>query len=55
MGMTHPHVEPLLIPLIKENHYGKSDKGSVKLKLLRYPTSPTSDLYEFKISLFGNG
>ena len=36
-------------------HDGKSDKYFVKLKLRIYPTSPTSDLYEFKISLFDNG
>ena len=54
-GMTHPHVQPLPIPLIKENHDGKSDKYSVKLKLLRDPTLPTPDHYEFKMSLFENG
>ena len=31
---------------------GKSDKDFVKLKLLRDPTSITSDHYEFKMSLF---
>ena len=31
---------------------GKSDEDFSKLKLCRYPTSITSDLYEFKISLF---
>ena len=54
-GMTHPHVDPSEIPLIKENHDGKSDKYFLKLKLRRYPKSSTSDLYEFKISLFDNG
>ena len=53
--MTQPHVEPPTIPLIKENHNGKADKDSVKLKLRRDPTSPTSDLHEFKMSLFDNG
>ena len=54
-GMTHPHVEPPTIPLIKEKHDDKSDKYFVKLKLRRDPTSPSSDLYEFKMSLFDNG
>ena len=54
-GMTQPHVEPLPIPLIKENHDGKPDNFFVKLKLHRYPASSMSDLYEFKMSLFGNG
>ena len=44
-----------MIPLIKENNDGKSDKDFVKLKLCRDPTLPTSDLYEFKMSLFDNG
>ena len=55
MGMTHPHIEPPYIPLIQETHDGKSYKKNVKLKLRRYPTSSTSDLYEFKMSLFDNG
>ena len=54
-GMTHPYVEPPPIPPIKEKHDVKSDKYFVKLKLLRYPTLYTSDLYEFKMSLFDNG
>ena len=53
--MTEPHVDPLFIPLIKENHDGKSDKDFVKIKQSRDPMSPTSDLYEFKMSLFDNG
>ena len=52
--MTQPHLDPPLIPLIKEKHDGKSDKYFVKLKLRRDPTSPTSDLCEFKMSLFDN-
>ena len=52
--MTPPHVDPSLIPLIKENHNGKSEKYFVKLKLRRDPTMSTSDLYEFKMSLFEN-
>ena len=51
-GRTQPHVETPLIPLVKENYDGKSDKDIVKLKLRRDPTSPTSDLYEFKMSFF---
>ena len=53
--MTQPHVEPLPIPLIKENHDGKPDNFFVKLKLHRYPASSMSDLYEFKMSLCDNG
>ena len=53
--MTQPHLYPPSIPIIKENHYGKSDKDVVKLKLRRDPTLPTSNLYGFKISLFDNG
>ena len=53
--MTQPHVDPPPINLIKEKHYGKSDKDFVKLKLRRDPTLHMSDLYEFKISLFENG
>ena len=54
-GTTQPHVDPPPITLIKENHDGKSEKYFVKLKLRRDPTSPTSDIYEFKMSLFDNG
>ena len=43
-GMTHPHVDPLPIPLIQEKRDGKSDKDFVKLKLRRFPTSSTLDL-----------
>ena len=53
--MTQPHLEPPPIPLIKENQNVKLDKYFVKQKLCRYPTSSTSDLYEFKISFFDNG
>ena len=53
--MTHPHVDPPLIALIKETHGGKSEKYFVKIKLRRTRTSSTSDLYEFKISSFDNG
>ena len=54
-GMTQPHVEPPQIHIIKENQDCKSGNDSLKLKLCRYPTLRTSDLYEFKISLFDNG
>ena len=54
-GITQSHVDPLPINLLKELHDGKSDKDFVKLKLRIDPTSSTSDLYEFKISLFYNG
>ena len=47
-GQTQ-HVEPPPFPLIKETCNGKSDKDFVQLKCCRYPTSSTSDLYEFNI------
>ena len=53
-GMTHPHLDPPPVPIIKENHDGNPDKYFVKLKLRRYPTSSTPDLYQFKMSLFEN-
>ena len=49
------HVEPPLIPLVKETSTGKSYGDYVKLKFLRGPTSSTSDLYEFRMSLFNHG
>ena len=55
MGMTHQHIDPPLIRLIEYKHDSKPDKYSFKLKLHRDPTSPTSDLYEFKISSPDNG
>ena len=48
-------MEPFPIPLIRETCNGKSDKDFVKLKLRRDPTSITSDLYEFNMSLFDHG
>ena len=54
-GMTQRNIGPPLIPLNKEKHDGKSDKDSVKLELHINSTPSTSDLYEFKISLFDNG
>ena len=43
------------IPQIKETYNGKSDIYLVNMKLRRYPTSSTLDLYEFKIYLFDHG
>ena len=34
---------------------GRSDGDYIKLKLRRDPTSSTSDLYEFRMSLFDHG
>ena len=54
--VTNPaHVKPPPISLIKEKCNGKSDEYIVKIKLRRDPTSSTSDLYEFKMSLFDHG
>ena len=53
-GMTQVHIEPVPIPLIKGNYDGKLDKDSVNMKLCRYNTSSTSELYEFRMSLFEN-
>ena len=53
--MTQTHVDPPSINLIKEKHYGKSEKDFVKLKLRRDPNLSSPDLYEFKIYLFDNG
>ena len=49
------HVEPPLKPLVKETSTGKSDGDYVKLKFIRGHTSSTSDLYEFRMSLFDHG
>ena len=49
------HVEPPSILLAKETSTGKSDGDYVKLKPRIYPTSSTSDLYEFRMSLFDHG
>ena len=54
-GMTQEHLEPLSIPLIKGTYYGKSEKYFINLKFHKYPTSITSDLYEFRVFLFENG
>ena len=55
LGMTQVHVEHMTIPLIKGKFDDKKDNYFVKLKLCRDPTSRTSDLYEFNMSLFDNG
>ena len=53
---TNPeHVEPLPIPLIKQTCNGNPDEDLVKLKMRRYPTSSTLDLYNSKMSLFDHG
>ena len=54
-GIVQVHVDPPLIPLIKSRNKDKSDKGFVKMKLCRDPTSENSDVYEFRIDLFDNG
>ena len=53
-GVTEPPVYPLWIPLTKENHDGKPNKY-VFTKPRRDTTLPTSEFYEFKMSLFDNG
>ena len=55
LGRTLVQVEPLPIPLVEGKYDGNLEKYFVKLKLCKYPTSGTSDLYEFRMSLFGNG
>ena len=53
-GVTHPHVDPPPIPLIQETYDDKTGKYFIKTGLRRDPTSSTSYLYKFKISLFDN-
>ena len=53
--MIQVHVKPPPIPLIIGKYDGKSEKYFVGLKLRRDPTSSTSDLYDFNMSLFDNG
>ena len=53
--MTQAHLEPLPIPLMKGTYVGNPDKYFVNLKLCRDPTYNTSNLYEFRMSLFDNG
>ena len=55
LGINPVHVEPPLVPQIKDTCNGESDKDLVHIKLHRYPTSSTLDLYEFKMSLFDHG
>ena len=54
-GTNPSHVEPPLIPLIKEAYTGNSDVDYVKLKIRIYPTSSTLDLYKYSIYLFDHG
>ena len=54
-GVRQPRLKSPPIPLIKNNHNHKSDKDLVKIKLCRYPTSSSSDLYKFKMDMFDNG
>ena len=49
------HGEPPPIPLVEGKFYSKSDKDIVKMKAHRNPTSITSCLYDFRMSLFENG
>ena len=46
------HMEPPPITLIGETYNGKLDEYFIKQKMCRDPTYSTSDLYEFKMSLF---
>ena len=55
LGINPSYVWPLTIALIKETCIGQSDKYLVKIKFRRYPTSSTSDLYEFIMSFFYHG
>ena len=55
MDTKPTHVEPSPIPLIKETSTSKSDEDYVKLKLRRGPTSSTSDIYDFRMSLLDHG
>ena len=53
---TNPaRAEPPPIPLVKENSTGESDWDYVKLNLHKDPTYSTSDLYDFRMSLFDHG
>ena len=46
------HVDTPPVPFIKETSTSKSDVDYVKLNMRRDPTSSTSDIYEFRMSLF---
>ena len=48
-------MDSLPIPLIKIENDTKLEKGCVKNKFKRDPTSENSDKYEFKMALFDNG
>ena len=47
-------MDSLPIPLIKIENDTKLEKGCVKNKFKRDPTSENSDKYEFKMALFDN-
>ena len=53
--MAQSHVEPPPITLINWTYNVKLEKDIVKLKLRKFPTSSTLDLYDFRMSLFENG
>ena len=55
LGETPAHVEPMMIPLIKEKYNCKSHEYFVNLKLRRDPMYIISDLYEFKMYFFYHG
>ena len=55
LGENPAHVEPPPTPLINETVNGKACKYSVKLKMRRYTTSSTLDLYGFEMYFFDHG
>ena len=52
MDTNTAHVDTPPVPFIKETSTSKSDVDYVKLNMRRDPTSSTSDIYEFRMSLF---
>ena len=54
-GVTQAHVVPPPTPPIKIKHGSNSDKYFINLKFHGYPTSDSSEFYEFKMALFDNG
>ena len=54
-GTLQVQLESPRITLIKSKNDVKWDKYFVKIKLCGDPMSEKSDLYEFKMALFGNG
>ena len=55
MNSNLAHVDPPPNRLFREMSTGNSDGDCVKLNLRRDPTSRTSDLYEFRMSLVDHG